>query len=150
MIQCEAEINQFVADIWSTFVNMPVASTEKPFQALGKGDTLAGCVHITGEWKGALVLYLPGELGKKIAANMFGLNATEVDDQQVKDITGEITNIIAGNIKSILPSPCNISLPSVSITDYDSHHPGSQTISTVNFDCEGQPFLVTMLQENEK
>ena len=32
MIQCEAEINQFVADIWSTFVNMPVASTKNLFK----------------------------------------------------------------------------------------------------------------------
>jgi len=150
MIQCDAEINQFVEDIWSTFVNMPVTSTDKPFQTKGEGNTLAGCIQITGEWQGSVVLYIPHDLGKKIAATMFSLNESDVDDQQVKDITGEITNIIAGNIKSILPPPCTISLPSVAVTDDNLHHPGSEILTSVTFDCEGMQFLVVMLQEDSK
>ena len=146
-IQCEAEISQFVTDTWSAFVSMQVAPTDKPFVPQGKEDTLAGCVQITGKWQGTVTLYAPRELGKKIAANMYGLNETEVDNQQVQDIIGEITNIIAGNIKSLLPAPCSISLPSVAITDYDLHHPGSETVTAVNFDSEGLPFLVVMLHE---
>ncbi|NIV71438.1 MAG: chemotaxis protein CheX, partial [Calditrichae bacterium] len=62
-------------------------------------------------------------------------------------VMGEITNMVAGNVKSLLPMPCAISLPSVAITDYDLHHPRSQPITTVNFNCEGIDFLVTMLEE---
>ena len=149
-IECEAEISQFVADIWSTFLNKKVSVTDKPFKPEGKNNTLAGCVQIAGEWQGTVTLYAPRELSKKIAAVIYGLDETEVDTKQTQDIIGEITNIIAGNIKSILPVPCSISLPSVAITDYDLHHPGSQTLTAVNFTCEGLPFLVAMLQEGKK
>lgn len=144
LIECEEEIRQFVTDIWSTFLNMKVAPTEIPFKPKGNGNTLAGCVQITGEWQGSVTLYAPKEIGKKIAATMYGLGEAEVVDKQVQDVIGEITNVLAGNIKSILPAPCSISLPCVAITDFNLHHPGSEMLTAVNFDCEGLAFLVVM------
>jgi chemotaxis protein CheX len=146
--ECEAEISQFVTDIWSTFLSMKVSPADKSFKPIGKDNTLAGCVQITGEWQGTVTLYAPREVGKKVAAIMYGLGETEVDNQQIQDVIGEITNIIAGNFKSLLPAPCSISLPSVAVTDYNLHHPGSEMLTAVNFDCEGMPFLVVMLKEN--
>ena len=111
-IECEAEINQFVTDIWSTFLNKEVSPTDKPFTPEGKDNTLAGCVQIAGEWQGTVTLYASKELGKKIAATMFGLDETAVEDKQVQDVIADITNIIAGNIKSIfrllVPYPCHL------------------------------------------
>ena len=149
MIQCEAEISQFVTDIWSTFLNLPVSSTDEPFEPKGKDNTLAGCVQITGEWQGTVTLYAPKALGKKIAASMYALDESEIDDNQIQDVLGEITNMITGNIKSLLPTPCSISLPSVAVTDYDLHHPKSQTLTAVNFKSEGLPFLIVMLHKEE-
>ena len=149
-IQSEAEIGQFVADIWSTFLNMEAAYTDKPFVAKGKENTLAGCIQITGEWQGTVTLYAPRQLGKKIAAAMYAMDVSEVDDQQVQDVLGEITNMIAGNIKSLLPTPCSISLPSVAVTDHDLHHPRSETVTSVNFVCDNMQFFVVMLQKEEK
>jgi len=144
LIECEEEIRQFVTDIWSTFLNMKVSPTETPFKPKGNGNTLAGCVQITGEWQGSVTLYAPKELGKKVAATMYGLDEAEVVDKQVQDVIGEITNVLAGNIKSILPAPCSISLPCVAITDFNLHHPGSEMLTAVNFDCEDLAFLVVM------
>lgn len=149
-IECEAEIGQFVTDLCSTFLKMKVSPTDKPFLPKGRNNTLVGCVQISGEWQGAVTLYAPREIGQKVAANMYGLDETEIDNQQVQDVIGEITNILAGNIKPLLPAPCSISLPSVAITDYNLHHPGSETMTAINFDCEGLPFLVVMLQDNTK
>ena len=148
-IQCEAEIGQFVADIWSTFLNMEAAYTDKPFVAKGKENTLAGCIQITGEWQGTVTLYAPRQLGKKIAAAMYAMDVSEVDDQQVQDVLGEITNMISGNIKSLLPTPCSISLPSVAVTDYDLHHPHSHTVTSVNFECDNLQFFVVMLEKED-
>lgn len=143
-MECKEEISQFVTDIWSTFLSMKVSPTDKPFKPEGKGNTLAGCVQITGEWQGSVTLYAPKEIGKKVAATMYSLDEGEVEDQQIQDVIGEITNVLAGNIKSILPAPCSISLPCVAVTDFDLHHPGSEMLSAVNFDCEGSSFLVVV------
>ena len=144
LIECEEEIRQFVTDIWSTFLNMKVSPTETPFKPKGNGNTLAGCVQITGEWQGSVTLYAPKELGKKVAATMYGLDETDADNKQIQDVIGEITNVLAGNIKLILPAPCSISLPCVAITDFNLHYPGSEMLTAVNFDCEGLAFLVVM------
>jgi len=149
-IECEAEISQFVTDTWSSLLGMKVSPTDKPFTSDNKENTLAGSVQISGEWQGELTLYAPKELGKKVASTIYGLDQAEVNDQQIQDVIGEITNIIAGNIKSILPSPCSISLPSVSISDYDLYHQDNGTATSVNFDSEGLSFLVVMLQDNKK
>lgn len=143
-MECEEEISQFVTDIWSTFLGTKASPTDEPFKPKGKGNTLAGCVQITGEWQGSVTLYAPKEIGKKIAATMYSLGEAEVDDQQVQDVVGEITNILAGNIKSILPAPCSISLPCVAVTDFNLHHPGSEMLTAVNFECEGLTFLVVL------
>ena len=148
-IQCQEEICQFVTDTWSALLNMNASTTDKPFAQKGKDNTLAGCVQIAGEWQGTVILYAPKELSKKIAGVVYGLDEAEVEISQAQDIIAEITNILAGNIKSILPAPCSISLPSVAITDYNLHHPGSETLTAVNFDCEGLPFLVVMLQDSK-
>jgi chemotaxis protein CheX len=140
----EEEISQFVTDIWATFMSAKASPTDEPFKPKGKDNTLAGCVQITGEWQGSVTLYAPKEIGRKVAATMYGLDKTEVEDQQIQDVVGEITNILAGNIKSILPATCSISLPCVAVTDFDLHHPGSEMLTAVNFECEGLSFLVVL------
>ncbi len=147
---CEAEISQFVRDTWSSLLGMKASPTDKPFVPNGKDNTLAGCVQITGEWQGTITLYAPEEIGKKVASAIYGLDEVEVSDQQIQDVIGEVANILAGNIKSLFPPPCSLSLPSVIVTDYNLHPTGSQTLTAVNFDCEGLAFLVVILQENAK
>lgn len=148
-IECEAEISQFVTDTWSSLLGMEASPTNKPFQSNGEENTLAGSVKFEGEWQGTITFYAPSELGKKVASTIYGLDQAEVNDQQTQDVIGEITNILAGNIKSILPAPCSISLPTVAITDSDLYHPDSEKVTSVNFDSEGLPFLVVMLQEDK-
>jgi chemotaxis protein CheX len=138
------EISQFVTDIWSTFLSAKAEPIDKTFKPKGKENTLAGCVQITGEWQGSVTLYAPKDIGMKVAATMYGLSEAEVEDQQIQDVVGEITNVLAGNIKSILPAPCSISLPCVAVTDFNLHHPGSEMLSAVNFECEGLEFLVAL------
>jgi len=143
-MEYKEEISQFVTDIWSTFLNAKASPTDKPFKPIGKENTLAGCVQITGDWQGSVTLYAPKEIGRKVAATMYSLGEADVEDQQIQDVVGEITNILAGNIKSILPATCSISLPCVAVTDFDLHHPGSEMLTAVNFECEGLAFLVVL------
>lgn len=144
VMEYKEEIGQFVTDIWSTFLSTKASPTDKPFKPKGNGNTLAGCVQITGEWQGSVTLYASKEIGNKIAATMYSLGETEVEDKQIQDVVGEITNVLAGNIKSILPAPCSISLPCVAVTDFNLHHPGSKMLTAINFECEGLFFFVVL------
>jgi len=79
---------------------------------------LAGCVHISGEWEGAVTLDCPSELAKKVASIMFSLTEDELSSDLIQDALGELTNMTRGNLKSLLPEPCYLSLPAVTMTEY--------------------------------
>ncbi len=148
-MEFKKEINHFVHDIWASVLLLSVSQTTKPFEADGHNNTLAGCVQITGEWQGTVAIYCSKNLAQKIASIMWGQDESEIEFQQIQDALGELTNMAGGNIKALLPPPCQLSLPAVAVTDFDLHIPNSQVLSSVNFECEGSVFVVAMLQEDE-
>jgi chemotaxis protein CheX len=77
------------------------------------------------------------------AAAMFGLSAVELTDAEVTDAVGELTNIIGGNIKSLLPGPSRLSMPVVTISPADAvRMPAAAPVNAVWLTCEGLPLTV--------
>jgi len=107
-------------------------------------------VQITGTWEGAVALDCPVELAKKVASIMFQLKEDETTTDLVEDGLGELTNMTGGNIKSLLPEPCYLSLPAVTMTQHGLRIPGSELVSTVTFKCWGYNFRVSVLKKVEK
>ena len=68
-------------------------------------------ISISGKWKGNVTVSTCGALGQRIAAQMFRKDDDAVTGEDVVDALTELTNIIAGNIKAILPGPSQLSLP---------------------------------------
>ena len=56
---------------------------------------------------------------------MFGSAPDVVTDAEVVDALGELTNMIGGNVKSLLPAPSQLSLPMVSDSVWPTTVPGS-------------------------
>ncbi len=111
---------------------------------------MIGCVQITGEWEGAVTLYCPEVLARNIAGIMFGMSETEVADEEIQDTVGELTNMMAGGIKALLPSPSFISLPSVAEgIDYKLTIPGGKIAIQTSFMCEEEPLQVTVLERSQ-
>jgi chemotaxis protein CheX len=80
---------------------------------------------------------------------MFGADACDVTADQINDALGELTNIIGGNIKGLLPEPSHLSMPAVTEgTDYLFSVPGSRPMAEMSFTCEGKPFQITILQSD--
>ncbi|MZG54319.1 MAG: chemotaxis protein CheX [Nitrospinae bacterium] len=150
MQQFESEICHYTEDIWKSILQLDVKPTEDKFSPLGGESILAGCVHITGEWDGAVALDCPVELAKKVASIMFQLKEEEITTDLVEDGLGELTNMTGGNIKSLLPEPCYLSLPAVTMTQHGLKIPGSELITSITFQCWGYNFRVSVLKKIEK
>lgn len=150
MQQFEKEICKYTEDIWKSILDLDVKRTDDSFSPLGGESILAGCVHITGEWAGAVALDCPVELAKKVASIMFQLKEDEITTDLIEDGLGELTNMTGGNIKSLLPEPCFLSLPAVTMTQHGLRIPGSKLLSKVIFQCWGYKFRVSVLQKIEK
>jgi hypothetical protein len=55
--------------------------------------------------------------------------------------------MVAGNIKSLLPELCQISLPAVALgSDQQFTVVGTEVVTSVGFSCDGLPLLITLLQ----
>lgn len=106
-----------------------------------------GKVEISGAWTGAVLLNGSRQLAKAAAAVIFAHEPGGGPEQDSLDAMYELTNIIGGNIKSLLPEPCQLSIPSVeAVTDEHLTILGMVRMSELLFDCQDQPLFVSVWQ----
>ncbi len=136
-----------IESVWSTMLGIEVEPGEAMLLDRGEPDYMTGCIQITGAWQGAVTVDCSIGLARQIAAIMFGVEVYETTPDQVSDALGEFTNIISGNLKSFLPEPSHLSLPSVAEgTDCYFRVIGTRVLAQFCFAHKGQPFQVTIVQ----
>jgi len=141
------DINQITADIWTSTLGLDAQPMAEPPPSGAKERSLIGCIQIMGDWEGAVTLYCSEALAYKATASMFDMPQEEITDEELHDTLGELTNMTAGNIKTLLPGDCRISLPSVAEgIDYKVSIPGGKVTFQQSFECDGEPMLITILE----
>jgi len=101
------KIARIGANVLSDFLNIPVRAQSGPPPTVQHGAEVA----ISGKWKGSVTVCTCDALGPRIAARMFRKEDDSVTGEDLIDALTKLTNIIAGNIKAILPGPSQLSLP---------------------------------------
>jgi chemotaxis protein CheX len=107
----DSVIEQIVQSIFSTMLNINLVRVEEP--APSDHESLLAAVQIAGQWTGSAVLALSFEVASESAAAMLKLPLKEVTEADRKDVAAEIVNMIGGNLKSVLPGPSFLSLPTI-------------------------------------
>lgn len=110
MRELEGAITEIVSMVCSTTLGLEVSPGEEYNPAPGE-RIMVGCVQITGTWSGAVLVSCRAEFAQLAAMTIFGSNETHEEE---RDALGELTNMIAGNIKALLPAPSYLSLPTIS------------------------------------
>ncbi len=143
----EEDIDQITASIWTSILGLEVQRRERDVPTGEQEGFLTGSIEISGTWSGAVALHCSVPLAHEIAAIMFGVEPEAVQDQDMRDAVGELTNMLGGNLKSLLPEPCVLSLPTASEGfGYGENNPSGQAFSQVAFDCHGQPLWVSCVE----
>jgi chemotaxis protein CheX len=141
------KFREVVQNVWSTMLGLNVSSIRPDTLGRAHASFVTGCVQITGAWQGAVTVDCSGGLARRVAAIMFGQETVLVTSEQISDAIGELTNVIGGNIKSLLPGPSQLSLPAVTEgTDYFFNVVGSRTLAKFDLACDEQPFHVKILE----
>lgn len=113
----------------------------------GRLEAITGCVHISGEWQGAVVVQGTPEFGRIVAQRFLQLPAEEVSEVDVMESAAELTNMIGGNIKGLVPGPSTLSIPFVTIgSDFNFRLPGTRESAHVVANCEGHPLRITLCE----
>ncbi len=141
------ELREAIVSVWTTMLGIDLERGEAIAFDRVEPDYMTGCIQITGAWQGAVTLDCSIGLARQIAAVMFGVEVFETDPDQVSDALGEFTNIISGNIKSLLPEPSSLSLPAVAEgADCYFRVIGARTVAKLCFTHNHQPFQVTVVE----
>jgi len=105
------EVRLLVAEIWSAILGDRFGALELADRPIS--SAIGSTVDITGPWTGRVTVDLDRTGADQLARAMFDLPGGELAAADLADAVGELGNIIAGNIKSSLPDPSTLSLPTV-------------------------------------
>lgn len=90
-------VQQSVSDILNTMIPM----AQSTFQNETIPQELVGTINISGEWSGSISIGLPYQLAIEMASILIEEPIQEVNED-VYEAVAEITNMVAGGIKSNL------------------------------------------------
>jgi chemotaxis protein CheX len=146
----DEEILGITRDVWESFTGRAIDVADGQARP-GGGDVTVGCVSFTGAWQGSVLLACPAQLARMAAAAMFDRPAEQLDDREVADALGELTNMVGGNIKSLIPGPSRLSMPAVTVGASPTvKPPRAALVTTVSLACEGLPLTVSVWREGPK
>ena len=144
----EQEILEITEATWQSMLGLDIQATQCASAPDIEAGSLTGHVSISGSWNGVVILQGSEKLTRSAAAVILGKESNEVTEEDQQDAMYELSNIIAGNIKALLPEPCQLSLPTVNPSTCESEPVSSHTrVSELLFNCQGEPLYVTVWQQ---
>lgn len=145
----QVDVAQIVESVFHTMLNVEVYPSET-ICAAGT-NSLTAAVHFAGQWQGAVLLQCGRTEALAFANCLLPGEENSQSDADIRDALGELTNMVGGNLKSVLPPGVALSIPSVVAgSDYALHICGGNAYKTVSFSSQLGAFWVTLVQVLER
>ncbi|MBT5028581.1 MAG: hypothetical protein HOH38_03290 [Nitrospinaceae bacterium] len=144
----EQEIQQYTKLICSTLFGLEVSPISGSYEG-SSDETITGSVQISGEWNGAIILSLPLTLVNSFTEIMFSLEPGKASMDDKKDATGELINMVGGNIKALLPEPSLLSTPIIALEGNSLQFPSSKLRTHCQFECQGKNFGLSLYEQTK-
>ena len=140
------QIQEVVRSIWESVLGWEIEPSPTPEIPRGSGGFLTAFIQIAGAWEGAVVCISSTELVRRAASVMFRMKPEELSTDLLYDALGEMTNMVGGNLKALLPGPSFLCLPAViEGSDYNVCVPSAMPMTETSFMCGSEPFSVKIL-----
>jgi len=131
--------------VFQTMLNLDIKRCSLPWS--GRPDMVTAAVHFAGAWQGAVLLECTPLQACRFAELLMSIDPPEIIDDDVRDAVGELANMLAGNLKSVLPPGVVLSMPLVvDGLDYSLQMCGKQAVERALFCCTEGIFAVTMVE----
>jgi chemotaxis protein CheX len=139
-----SELAQIVESVFGTMMSLEVGECSTPW--FPSGDRLTSAVHLAGDWNGAVLLECDRGQACRFAGRFLSMEPLDTVDDVVRDVLGELSNMIGGNLKCVLTRGIRLSMPSVvDGSDYSMRVCGARVRERIAFQCAEGPFWVTVL-----
>ncbi len=140
------DVVNVVQEVFSSMLALEVSPLDSA-PATATSRRVSATVGIAGEWNGTVTLQCEAETACRLAGAMLAMDPFPEVDDDVKDVLGELTNIVAGNIKGILPGCSSLSLPCVvDGSDYSLEILHGEELIKQPMLCHGNGLIVSIVQ----
>jgi chemotaxis protein CheX len=102
---------EIVESIFSSMLDLDVCSVDIPW--CHAEDRLTSFVDLRGDWNGFVSVECNWLQACQFAGKFLAMDTPEAVDENVRDVLGELANMIGGNIKSVISADASLSTPSV-------------------------------------
>jgi chemotaxis protein CheX len=139
-----SELAQIVESVFATMLGLEAVECATPW--FPAGDRLTSAVHLAGDWNGAVLLECDQRQACRFAGRFLSMDPSDTVDDVVRDVLGELANMIGGNLKCVLSQGILLSMPSVMDgSDYSLRVCGVEVRLRLAFQCDDGLFWVTAL-----
>ena len=138
------ELAQIVESVFETMMNLEVGPSEAPW--FPSTDRVTSTVHLAGDWNGAVLLECDRKQACRFTGRFLSMDPPETVDDMVRDVMGELANMIGGNLKCVLTQGIRLSMPSVVDGGNDTMRVcGSQVQERIAFESAEGRFWIIIL-----
>lgn len=117
LVTIENTVTKSITETFDSMLSMDLTKVGKVKDEGLDDQRFVGVVNYAGEVVGKISLHVSREFAALITASMLGCDAETLDgDEEIKDVLGELTNIVSGNLKSDFLNAdmtCVISTPNI-------------------------------------
>lgn len=143
------ELAEIVEYVFRTMACLEVTESDRSWSPAG--DRLTATIHLAGDWPGVLALECGHQQACAFAARFLSVGKPGKVDDLVRDVLGELCNMIGGNLKCVLAGGLKLSMPSVvDGADHNLRICRSGTRERLVFECVEGVFSVAVLREERK
>ena len=146
----KTRLSEAAADVFDTMLSLQL----KPSEAAGDtgvtgARAVVASVCFAGDATGIVSVHMPEEFARILTATMLGMEPEELEGiDEIRDLMGELSNIIGGNLKSALTDAglrCALSAPSFTTgSDFKIESLNLERYERFAFACEGRNVFVEM------
>ena len=131
-------------EVWRGFLGVELEVVDESDPAELPPTVMTAGITLKGEWYGGVLLAYPFALADQAARLALGVEDASLDD--MRDVVGEIVNMMTGRLKYYMPGKTEMSLPIVATGDTISMSiPGAHEVMTLEFRIEGVPFRLSVV-----
>jgi chemotaxis protein CheX len=139
-----SEVAQIVESVFENMLGLQTAESEAPW--FPSADRMTAAVHMTGDWSGVVLLECDRRQACRFSGRFLSMEPSDTVDDVVRDVLGELANMIGGNMKCVLTRGIRLSMPSVvDGGDYSLRICKAEIRQRLAFQCAEGLFWVTIL-----
>ena len=136
-------ISQITEAVFSTMLELSICAIDGA--QIDQRYELTAAVYYAGAWQGALLLECSIEQAMEWGSRLMGLPAP-IEAEDARDSLAELCNVLAGNLKPLLPPGVGLSTPSVvKGADYTLRVCGDTLCERLHFADQAGDFRVTLI-----